>query len=97
LFGGLLMLGLVVMLMVGAYRVLRAAPNFGWLSLLTLQQVIAMQFSGTISQATVLWGLLGALASVSSLVGDPRPQPANADRPRPGAPPPSRMAEPRSA
>lgn len=67
LFGGLLMLAIFMLTMLAAHRVLRMVPQYGWLSLLVIQQVVAVQFSGTISQATIFWGILGALVSVFSL------------------------------
>jgi O-antigen ligase len=75
LFGGLLMITILILTVVASYRTLRKVPGFGWLALLVIQQIFAAQFSGTISQATILWGVVGALVSVYSLVainGRPR-------------------------
>jgi len=67
LVGGLLMLTILILTLIMCYRMLRTVPSFGWLALLVIQQVVAMQFSGTISQATILWGVVGALVSAFSL------------------------------
>lgn len=67
IFGGLMMLAIIILTLTLAYRVMRDIPNFGWLALLVVQQVIAAQFSGSINQATILWGVLGALVSTSAL------------------------------
>lgn len=67
LVGGLLMLTILILTLIMCYRMLRTVPSFGWLALLVVQQVVAMQFSGTIGQGTVLWGVVGALVSAFSL------------------------------
>lgn len=67
LFGGLLLLTIFILTTLVSYRVLRTVPQYGWLALLVIQQIFAVQFSGTISQATILWGVIGALVSAFSL------------------------------
>ncbi len=86
LFGGLFMLTIFILTTLISYRVLRTVPQYGWLALLVIQQIFAVQFSGTISQATILWGVIGALVSAYSLVTftaarrpGVRPHPAGGD------------------
>ena len=71
-FGGTLLIAVFVMSCYAAYRVLRIAPAYGWLALLTVQQIVGAQFSGSIGQATVMWGLIGALAAVVGIASAQR-------------------------
>lgn len=67
LIGGFLLLSVMALAIYVCYHILRNIPQFGWLALLVIQQVVSIQFSGTIGQATILWGLLGVLSSTSAL------------------------------
>ena len=79
LVGGLLMVAIVLLIVLCAFRVVRDLPVYGWLALLTVQQVIAMQFSGTIGQATAMWGLVGAMFAISA-IGVVRPRLSHMNR-----------------
>lgn len=73
--GGFLILAMMTLAMLLCYRILRHIPHFGWLALLFIQQAVSIQFSGTISQATIFWGLLAVLTSTSALgtIAEKRP------------------------
>ncbi len=64
LFGGIAFTALCVLGFVAAAKIARNTPAFTWLSLLAVQQIIAMQFSGSLAQAGLMWPLLGALIAV---------------------------------
>lgn len=64
--GGLAMIAITILALLGAFRVMRDVPGYGWLALLTVQQILAHQFSGSISQGVVVWALIGATLAVLS-------------------------------
>lgn len=65
LIGGLGFTAMIILCVTCAWRLMRNAPGFGWLSLMYLQYLIAGQFSGAIYESSIFWSLTGALLSVS--------------------------------
>lgn len=65
LFGGAILLMMLILSLLVAWRVMRRAPAFGWVGLLFVQYIVGAQFSGSIFESTTLWASLGALLGVS--------------------------------
>lgn len=79
--GGLLLLLLVLSVFVKAVRIYAMRPAYGWVSLLFVQHVFAVQFSGSINTVNYFWLAAGLVISVHSTI------PSRKKRALPAAPP----------
>lgn len=66
IFGGILFIIMLVLAVVSCRQILRRRPQYGWVALLLVQQIVAVQFSGSLAQSTILWALFGVAASISA-------------------------------
>ncbi len=64
--GGLVFLALLLLSLVTATLIARDRPNYSWVALLAVQQIIGSLFSGSLAQAGVMWALIGMVAALSA-------------------------------
>lgn len=66
LLGGVLFIIMLGLAAIASFRLLRVHSAYGWVSLLLVQQMVAVQFSGSLAQSTTLWALIGMATSLTA-------------------------------